>query len=225
MAANAGIEGWHTNAGAFRLTRQAKAKEVVAGGLSLRQAAKVLGVPKSTIYRDLSRKGPEATPQPGDPVRAMLVLDPCVVGAGTLKEYSPQLKNGAAELGNLVGELACQIRAVNGGDLRRAESMLMVQAHTLDAIFNNLAGRAALNMGEYPDAVDRYMRLALKAQSQCRATLETLAVVKNPQPVAFVRQANIGYHQQVNNPVGPAPQDPRAGNRKPAKRTIGGATP
>ena len=30
------------------------------------------------------------------------------------------------------------------------------------------------------DKRDRYMRLALKAQAQCRATLETLATVKNP---------------------------------------------
>jgi hypothetical protein len=34
------------------------------------------------------------------------------------------------------------------------------------------------------------MRLALKAQSQCRATLETLAQIKNP-PVVLARQANI----------------------------------
>ena len=40
----------------------------------------------------------------------------------------------------------------------------------------------------------------IKAQSQCRATLETLAAVKNPQPVAFVQQANIAHGpQQVNN--------------------------
>ncbi len=43
------------------------------------------------------------------------------------------------------------------------------------------------------------MRLALKAQSQCRATLETLATIKNP-PVVFARQANIANGpQQVNN--------------------------
>jgi hypothetical protein len=47
---------------------------------------------------------------------------------------------------------------------------------------------------------DRYLRLALKAQSQCRATVETLAEMKNP-PVVFARQANIttGGQQQVNN--------------------------
>jgi hypothetical protein len=58
-------------------------------------------------------------------------------------------------------------------------------------------------MGEYMNAAETYLRLALKAQGQCRATLETLAVIKNPQPVAFVRQANIAHGpQQVNN--GPA---------------------
>jgi hypothetical protein len=44
------------------------------------------------------------------------------------------------------------------------------------------------------------LRLALKAQRQCRATLETLVAIKNPQPMAFVRQANIAHGpQQVNN--------------------------
>lgn len=56
------------------------------------------------------------------------------------------------------------------------------------------------------------MRLALKAQSRCRATIETLAEIKNPKPVAFVQQANISNGpQQVNN-GGPVPPDPsRAG--------------
>ena len=44
------------------------------------------------------------------------------------------------------------------------------------------------------------MKLALRAQGQCRATLETLANIKNPRPVAFVKQANISNGpQQVNN--------------------------
>jgi len=44
------------------------------------------------------------------------------------------------------------------------------------------------------------MRLAFKAQAQCRATVETLAEMKNPHPFAFVKQANIANGpQQVNN--------------------------
>jgi hypothetical protein len=34
---------------------------------------------------------------------------------------------------------------------------------------------------------DPFLRLALKAQSQCRATWEAIAEVKNPRAVAFVR--------------------------------------
>jgi hypothetical protein len=48
------------------------------------------------------------------------------------------------------------------------------------------------------------MRLALKAQGQARATVEALAEIKNPRPVAFVKQANVGTNVQVNNgPIGP----------------------
>jgi len=56
----------------------------------------------------------------------------------------------------------------------------MAQAHTLDAIFGSCARRAALNMGTYLNTAETYLRLGLKAQSQCRTTLETLANIKNP---------------------------------------------
>lgn len=112
------------------------------------------------------------------------------VGAGILLE-------------DLVSELGKQVEAVQGGNLARAESLLVSQAHTLDAIFNSLASRAALNMGEYMNAAETYLRLALKAQSQCRTTLETLATIKNPTAPTFVRQANIAHGpQQVNNGEG-----------------------
>ena len=44
------------------------------------------------------------------------------------------------------------------------------------------------------------MRLALKAQNQCRATLQALVQLKQPSQTTFVKQANIAQgHQQVNN--------------------------
>jgi hypothetical protein len=79
--------------------------------------------------------------------------------------------------------------------------MLFAQSHTLNQLFASLLQSAMDNRGEHIGAFETYMRLALRAQSQCRATLETLAVVKNPPSVAFVKQANIanGGPQQVNN--------------------------
>lgn len=106
---------------------------------------------------------------------------------------------GELELAECVSALRAKAGAVNRGDLSSAESMLIEQAAALNAIFGELARRAAMNMGEYLDATDRYMRLALKAQTQCRATLETLATIKAG-PAIFARQANIAHGpQQVNN--------------------------
>lgn len=128
---------------------------------------------------------------------AEAMLRPTVGAALTVCQFNKV--SGELPLTELVQELTQQIRACANGDLSRGEGMLTAQAHSLDAIFNELARRAQLNVGHYPETVERYMRLALKAQSQCRATIEALANMKNPRPVAYVQQANIGQAVQVNN--------------------------
>jgi hypothetical protein len=89
-----------------------------------------------------------------------------------------------------VQALRTTIKNANRGDLAAAETILVGQAAALNALFAELARRAGLNMGEHLGAAETYMRLALKALGQCRATLETLAAIKNP-PVVYARQANI----------------------------------
>jgi hypothetical protein len=71
-------------------------------------------------------------------------------------------------------------KAAEEGDMTLASRMLAAQATTLDSMFTELARRAGLNMGEYINAAERYGRLALKAQSNCRATLETLVKLHQP---------------------------------------------
>jgi hypothetical protein len=85
--------------------------------------------------------------------------------------------------------------------------MMTTQAHTLDAIFNYLARRA--KDAEYLNQFEQYLKLGLRAQSQCRATWEALSAIKNPPVAGYVNQANIAHGpQQVNNG---APNDkPRA---------------
>lgn len=105
---------------------------------------------------------------------------------------------GEVDLSELVTGLQEQTDKVRAGNMSSVESMLYGQAMTLQTIFTSLARRSALNAGEYMDAADKYMRLALKAQAQCRATLETLAEIKNPMP--YIKQTNIANGpQQVNN--------------------------
>jgi hypothetical protein len=136
---------------------------------------------------------------------ARTVLRPTVQAAVTLKEYGKSY--GDLDLGGLIDSLSELTRASSDGDLKRAEAMLTAQAHTLDSIFNNLA-RRAIN-AEYMDSFDRYLKLALRAQSQSRASWEALAAIKNPPLAGYVRQANIAHGpQQVNN--GSAPVDSAA---------------
>ncbi len=145
-----------------------------------------------------------------DAMIAQTMLHPTVQAGATALHYPVMGGDVQPTLDALVTELRQHCETVNGGDLRRAEAMLTAQAHTLDAIFGHCARRAACNMGEYVNAADTYLRLALKAQGQCRATLETLANIKNP-PTVFARQANIAHGpQQVNNGI-PVPAS-RAGN-------------
>ena len=140
---------------------------------------------------------------------ADLVSDGLASNASTAIRFIKQ-EHGDVSLTELVASLRDQGEAVNRGDLAAAERMLSAQAVALNAVFAEMARRAALNMGEHLGATESYMRLALKAQSQSRATVETLAAIKNP-PVVFARQANInnGGQQQVNNgSAAPMPGQP-----------------
>lgn len=102
-----------------------------------------------------------------------------------------------AEINELIAELSRHSAAACNGDLARVESMLLSQAHTLDGLFAKLASRAltAKNL----DVLEQYLKLALRSQSQARATLQTLAEIKAPKQLAFVQQANIANQMQVNN--------------------------
>ncbi len=89
--------------------------------------------------------------------------------------------------------------AINQGDMSHAEQMLAAQATALQTLFVRLSERA-MEQRHMPN-IEAFMRLALRAQSQCRATLETLATIKNP-PVIYAKQINqTTGAQQINNGV------------------------
>ncbi len=134
---------------------------------------------------------------------ARLALRPSVNAAGVIVSYGKPLGiEPDDDIGLLTNLLTEGVKDVWAGDMKRAEAMLYGQAHALQAIFMNLARQATTQ--EYMKNWEACLRMALKAQNQCRMTLETLATIKNP-PVVIARQANInhGGQQQVNN--GPAP--------------------
>ena len=132
---------------------------------------------------------------------------------------------GTVDLADLVDDLRERIKKIQGGDMQPVQAMLFGQAITLETIFTNLARRAAINAGEYINATDTYLRLALKAQAQCRATLEALAEIKNPRPVAFVKQANIANGpQQINNGVVAQASPARAEEMQDRPNELSGST-
>lgn len=121
---------------------------------------------------------------------------------------------GELNLAECVTAMGVTTQKVNGGDLAGLEAMLAAQAVTLNAMFTQLAHQTSKMT--VVDQIDWFTRLALKAQGQCRTTVETLAQMKNS-PI-FARQANIANGpQQVNNGT-PSRVRPRAREiRKPSR--------
>lgn len=85
---------------------------------------------------------------------------------------------GGIEYSEAMKVVAGMCGKVRSGNLDDLTDMLTAQALTLDSMFTEYSRRVIINVGEYPDAADRYANLAAKAQSQCRTTVETLARVK-----------------------------------------------
>lgn len=133
---------------------------------------------------------------------AEIASRPSVNAAAVMSKFGrePFEKLGEVDLWATARHLESNVAAVHGGDMRRVEAMLVSQAHALQSMFMHMS-RRALNQ-DYQSHLESFFRMAMKAQNQCRMTLETLATIKHG-PTVFAKQANInnGGQQQVNNGV------------------------
>ena len=125
------------------------------------------------------------------------MLDTKTMGAMVIDGYSNgvcnQIDMEYARV--IIGETT---EAIKRGDLSKIEEMYISQAVALEVIFTSLARRAKAQ--EKLLQYETHMRFALKAQNQCRATLQALVQLKQPSNTTFVKQTNIAQgHQQVNN--------------------------
>jgi hypothetical protein len=166
---------------------------------------------KATANRTPAKKAaPVATkPESRKAEPHELILSPTVQGALGMDAWGSKFA-GVSELQELVTDLREQSDKVQAGDMSSVEAMLYAQAMTLQTMFTSLARMASTETG-----LKQYqakLTFALKAQSQCRSTLEALAEIKNPRPVSFVKQANYAAGaQQVNNGVNADSGPVRAG--------------
>ena len=152
-------------------------------------ASKGATLPKKSRADDEERRKLES--------RAILV--PAINHAAVAQIYSQRMSSVELDQGAIRDVIIEKSKAVILGDMSSSERLLVAQATTLNAVCVDLFVRAHSNLGEYIGAAETFMKLALKAQNQCRMTLETLAAIKNP-PVVYARQANFSAGpQQVNN--------------------------
>ena len=98
--------------------------------------------------------------------------------AVSLKSFGPI--PGEPNFDDFGNAIRAKANAAASGELTLATEMLVAQAVSLDALFVELARRSVTNFGEYPLAAERYARLAFKAQSHSRASLEALAKMHQP---------------------------------------------
>lgn len=105
-------------------------------------------------------------------------------------------KDQRASFDGMAAELKKQQEAAASGDMRRASDLLVSQAHVLDALFADFMHRALDNAGTYPDAMQRYMTLAMKAQTQSRTAIEALARIHQPRE-QIVRHVHVNEGGQA----------------------------
>jgi hypothetical protein len=146
-------------------------------------------------------------------VAARIALHPAIQNAFIAKVFAegkvPEQGNkitGPLDMNACAESMVQKIETLDGKTpMRVGEQMLLAQAEALQAVFYEMMRRAALNMGQYIEPTEIYMRLGLKAQSQCRATIETLGELKNPRPIYLNPKQvnNVAGNQQVNSSEGP----------------------
>lgn len=125
-------------------------------------------------------------------------------------ELAPEVRHGALALnassdlfnGDRAGvmDMAAAMEDIasetGAQDMSGINRLLTAQALSLDTLFTQMVRKAHLNLASYPDAAERYMRLAFKAQAQSRATLETLVKMHQPREQT-VRHVHVGPQGQA----------------------------
>tara|TARA_A100001037_G_scaffold306864_1_gene357669 strand:- start:9220 stop:9843 length:624 start_codon:yes stop_codon:yes gene_type:complete len=165
-------------------------------------------MPKRKTTKSKPPAKPDGKPVKSDPAwQAQVVLLPESQATVALHSIIPKNDKGDPEvpLPGLHKELKSIADAVNSGDVSRPERVAISQITVLDRLFARLIEIAFQNLAR--GQFESLLRVALKAQSQCARTIETLAALKNPAVIA--RQFNLANQQVVQNgPIQP-PETPQ----------------
>jgi hypothetical protein len=128
---------------------------------------------------------------------ARALTEPGMRHAGAVNAFASRAIGGEIErpgAGDFADALTEALK--RAGDPKDSKRMLAAQAIALDVTFTEMLRRSALNLADYPDAAERYLRLALKTQANARATLETIHRLSEPPP-AQPRYVRLGDGSQA----------------------------
>ena len=127
---------------------------------------------------------------------AECTVAPALRHAAVISSFSEPMMGDEAKWTDNVEALGDKMRDVAKGNKRTTSNMLTAQAITLDTVFTEMLRRAGNNMTQFPEAAERYMRMAMKAQAQSRATLDTLARLHQPREQT-VKHVHVGAGGQA----------------------------
>ncbi|MFN5540156.1 MAG: hypothetical protein ACK481_08895 [Candidatus Melainabacteria bacterium] len=97
---------------------------------------------------------------------------------------------------DLYHELKNEVSNLLEADLNNLQRRLASQAIVLEKTSNTYLLK--MTQSQYINQTEAYSKIALKAQEQARKTLATIAEIKNPKRIAFIKQLQMN---QFNNNV------------------------
>ena len=157
-------------------------------GSKIGGADMVARMTKAKLARRTTAIEPKASPNDDEQQRDRLAKDllgPEVRHGELASRLTEAILKGSEhsrrpDFGNFYVELLRATEQAEKGDLSMASRLLVTQAISLDGIFTEMTRRASNNMRDHPQAMEIFMRLALKAQAGSRATLAELAKLHQP---------------------------------------------
>ena len=108
---------------------------------------------------------------------AAQAVDPCVTSSMVVAAFWEEARGSAIDPKAGYDVIRDEVDAVRDGTMAGAQATLVGQAMALNAIFAEMARRGGAMLGRPGNAAERYLRLAMKAQTQCRATLHALNAI------------------------------------------------
>lgn len=136
---------------------------------------------------------------------AKMLLTPGVASARAIRALEGRRLPKSIDLVDLRDALERQVATMRDKGSDQQEAMLWDQAVTLQQMFVRLIERA--EQQNLADHHTKLLQLALRAQTQSRATLQALADLRTPRSHVFARQANVAQNQQINHMESPASPD------------------